>query len=380
MNDNRAPLIAHVIFRLDTGGLENGLVNLINGMPQFRHAIVCIETYTDFRNRIERADVDVISVNRRPGRDLRAYWRLYRIFRALKPDIVHTRNLGALDALIPAWLAGIRRRIHGEHGWDIDDVHGRNRRLRWLRKLHAPLVTEYVTVSIDLKDYLSRKVGVSPRRIRQIYNGVDVDRFRPAEGACHRREMMPQFGDDCILIGTVGRVHPVKNQICLADAFVALIDQSPEFAACARLVIIGDGEQRDAVIKRLGKGGVGDLCWLPGRRDDIPDILRCLDLFVLPSLAEGISNTILEAMASGLPVIATNVGGNPELVVDGKTGSVVPPENSQALADCIRSYVRNPRKRAEQGRAGRSRVETEFDSALMLRRYVELYDDILGRS
>ena len=175
MDNRKPPLIAHVIFRLDVGGLENGLVNLINGLPvdRFRHAIICIDDFTEFRQRIRRDDVEIIAIRKKPGTDPAALWRLYRVFRRIKPDIVHTRNLAALDALLPAFLAGVRMRIHSEHGWDVNDLDANNKKLRLLRKLHSPLVNQFIAVSRDLADYLIRKVGISESRISQIYNGVD---------------------------------------------------------------------------------------------------------------------------------------------------------------------------------------------------------------
>ena len=124
-----APLIVHIIFRLDVGGMENGLVNLINGMPanRYRHAIVCLKDYTDFRSRLQRADVALYALNKKDGKDLLLYYRVWRLLRTLRPDIVHTRNLGTIDMLFPAALAGVRSRVHGEHGWDMVDLHGENR-------------------------------------------------------------------------------------------------------------------------------------------------------------------------------------------------------------------------------------------------------------
>lgn len=374
------PLITHVIFRLDIGGLENGLVNLINGLPaeRFRHAIVCIDDFTDFRNRIDRDDVEVVAIHRKTGRDPGAVRRLYRTIRRMRPDIVHTRNLAALEAIIPAWLAGVRRRIHGEHGWDINDLHGRNARLRWLRRLHSPFVSQYVAMSRHLEEYLVRRVGISRSRIRQIYNGVDLSRFsgkRDGERRCS--DLHPVFSDDSILVGTVGRVHPVKGQMGLATAFVRLIEKNPALAGRVRLVVVGDGESLPELRRYLDDAGVADQCWLAGRRDDIPEILRCLDVFVQPSLAEGISNTVLEAMASGLPVIATDVGGNPELVVHGETGSIVPPDHPEQMADAIATYALDPGLRRSHGAAARARAETAFSVESMLRNYLALYEENL---
>ena len=381
MDNRKPPLIAHVIFRLDVGGLENGLVNLINGLPadRFRHVIICIDDFTEFRQRIQRDDVEIIAIRKKPGTDPSALWRLYRVFRRIRPDVVHTRNLAALDALLPAFLAGVRVRIHSEHGWDVNDLDANNKKLRLLRKLHSPLVNRYIAVSRDLAAYLIRKVDISESRITQIYNGVDTDRFRPGSEKQTVREGFDQgFTADSILIGTVGRLQPVKNQLLLVNAFDELVRHAPELKDRIRLVIIGDGELREKIIQTLENAGLAQQSWVPGARDDVPAILQALDVFVLPSLAEGISNTVLEAMASALPVVATDVGGNPELVQHGLNGAIVPRTNATALARAIEEYARDASILQEHGRAGRKRAVELFSISSMLNRYSSVYEESLA--
>ncbi len=379
-NQKKMPLIAHVIFRLDVGGLENGLINLINGLPSdgFRHAIICIDDFTDFRFRLVRDDIEIVAIHKKPGTDLSALWRLFRVFRRLAPDIVHTRNIAALDALLPALLAGVPVRIHSEHGWDINDLDARNKKLRLLRKLHSPLVHQYVALSGDLAGYLRHSVGIAGSRILQICNGVDTERFQPhSERQSIRESFDRDFRPDSILIGTVGRLEPVKDQLLLANAFIQLVKRSPDLRERLRLVIIGDGELRVAIIQALKHEGLTQLSWVPGARSDVPAVLQALDIFVQPSLAEGISNTILEAMASGLPVIATDVGGNSELVQHDLNGMIVPRADVDALSCAIEKYARNIPIAAEHGRAGRSRAVDMFSITSMLSEYQSLYSKLL---
>ena len=152
------PLIAHVIHRLDVGGLENGLVNLINRIPpnQYRHAIICIEDYTDFRQRITRDDVQVIALNKRAGYDLKLYLKLFRVLRELKPDIVHTRNLAALEAQLIAVAARVKVRVHSEHGRDISDLKGENFKYNLLRKIIYPFVDHFITISEFIRQEIRR--------------------------------------------------------------------------------------------------------------------------------------------------------------------------------------------------------------------------------
>jgi glycosyltransferase involved in cell wall biosynthesis len=162
-------------------------------------------------------------------------------------------------------------------------------------------------------------------------------------------------------------------------AFLHLLDIDAKARERLRLVIIGDGSLRIEAQRLLKEGNAEHLSWLPGERDDIPEILRGLDLFILPSLREGISNTILEAMASGLPVVATNVGGNPELVVEGETGMLVHPSDPVAMANAIRTYLDQPELLKAHGQAGRKRVEQHFSMEKMVNGYLAVYDSVLKR-
>jgi sugar transferase (PEP-CTERM/EpsH1 system associated) len=371
MIDDRRPLIVHVVYRFDVGGLENGVVNLINHLPEYRHAIVALTEITDFRRRIQRDDVEFIALAKKPGHSLWLYPRLCRLFRELRPAVVHTRNLGALEISVPAWAAGVPVRIHGEHGRDVGDLDGKSKKYQWLRRCYRPFVTYYIALSRDLEHYLTQAVGIPPSRVFQVYNGVDAERFSPGRQAIPG---CPFAGGDSWLIGTVGRMQTVKNQTDLARAFVLALEQAPELAAMLRLVMIGDGPLRAESQAILRAAGWADLAWLPGERNDMPEVLRGLDCFVLPSLAEGVSNTILEAMASGLPVVATDVGGNGELVEEGKTGELVPVGDVPAMAAKIVALARQRDLAGRMGRAGREAVEAKFSLANMVARYRALYD------
>jgi sugar transferase (PEP-CTERM/EpsH1 system associated) len=373
--------VVHLLFRFDTGGLENGVVNLINHMPQsaYRHAVVALtEVVPEFSRRIQRDDVEFVALDKEPGHALKLYPRLLTLFRELRPAIVHTRNLAALECQVPAALAGVPVRIHGEHGRDSDDPEGTRRRYQWLRRGYRPFVHQYVALSRDLAGYLKHKVGVPQRQIEQIYNGVDVVRFiRPSTG-----RVVPAgcpFSDGGLfVVGTVGRMQTVKAQPLLAAAFVRALQIQPALRSRLRLVLVGDGPLRAQVQAVLAQAGVEELAWLPGERADVPDVMRGLDCFALPSLAEGISNTILEAMASSLPVIATDVGGNAELVVDGQTGELVPSGDVQAMATSIAGMACSPERAVAMGTAGRMRVERHFSLPAMVDAYRQLYDRLLA--
>jgi sugar transferase (PEP-CTERM/EpsH1 system associated) len=372
-----APLIAHVLYRFDVGGLEHGVVQLINGLPEgrYRHVVIALTEASNFRHRITRPDVHVIELRKPPGHGFWLYPRLYRLFRALRPSIVHTRNLAALEAQLPAWLAGVPLRIHGEHGRDVSDLDGTRLRYQWLRRCYRPFVHRYIALSQDLASYLKNKVGVPPDRVVQIYNGVDSERFSSSEtGREVHADGPPWTGDHCI-VGAVGRMQAVKNPMNLARAFVLAVQQAPQIRDRLRLVMVGDGPLYSDVRDFLQEAGVAELCWLPGERADVPTLMRSFDVFVLPSLAEGVSNTILEAMACGLPVIATAVGGNVELVTGGHSGILVASADAQALASALLTLASDTTAARRMGQAGRTRVETDFSLHAMLAAYQAVYDN-----
>ena len=363
--------------------MENGLVNLINHMPPeaYRHAIVCMTECTEFSRRIRRQNVTLHSLNKRAGKDMRVHWRLWRVLRQLRPDIAHTRNLATLETQVTAALAGIHARVHGEHGWDVSDPDGSNRRNRLLRRIVRPLVGQYIALSSHQMSYLTARVGVAPLRLTHVYNGVDVQRFRPAGNDSIEPSSLPSgFAQgDSVVIGAVMRMQPVKAPEDLATAFARLRTLlPPETFARLRLVMVGDGALRESAMRILDEAGVAAQAWLPGSRDDVPELMRAMDLFVVPSLAEGICNTILEAMASALPVIATDVGGNRDLVQPGLTGSLVPTGDPDALARTLEGYVAESDRCRREGRMARARAETQFSMDAMVRGYMNVYARALG--
>lgn len=378
---DKSPLVAHVMHRFDIGGLENGIVNLINHMPvgTYRHAVIALTDITDFKTRIHRSDVQFVALNKQPGHVFWIYPQLYHLFRQLQPAIVHTRNLAALEATVPAYAARVPVRIHGEHGRDVGDFDGSNKKYQWIRRIYSPFVKHYIALSQDLEHYLTHPVGIEAKRVTQIYNGVDSTRFHPSI----QRQDIPgsPFNEARLwLVGTAGRMQTVKNQTNLARAFVLALQIAPTMRDRLRLIMVGDGPLRHESLAILQAAGLAELAWLPGERSDMPEIMRGLDCFVLPSLGEGISNTILEAMASGLPVIATAVGGNVELVDEGLNGHLVPAANPAALAEAIVNLAHQPKSARTMGQQSRRLVEERYSMAAMVSSYQQLYDHLLGRN
>jgi sugar transferase (PEP-CTERM/EpsH1 system associated) len=366
------PLVVHVVNSLAVGGLENGVINLANSAGGgIRHAIVCLIEEGAMRSRL-RPEIPVFILGKRPGQDLGAFVRLVALLRRLRPAIVHSRNWAAFDAVPAARLAGVRRVVHGEHGRDIHDPEGRNVKRNWIRRRFAPMVSHYVAVSRDLERWLREDVRVPAGRVSTIPNGVDLSRFAQG-GRLEARERLG-LAPEAPVICTVGRLDPVKDQVGLVHAFAGLLPAHPQ----ATLVIAGDGPCRDDLARVSAELGVADQVRLLGECRDVPGVLGAADVFALPSIAEGMSNTVLEAMAAGLPVVATRVGGNPELVEDGVTGRLVPIRDPVALREAMAAYLDDPHLRAMHGKASRQRAVECFGLERMCQDYTDLYRRLLA--
>jgi sugar transferase (PEP-CTERM/EpsH1 system associated) len=376
------PLVVHVVYRFGVGGLENGLVNLINHMPpdRYRHVIVCLTRSTAFKTRINRQCVLIVELNKAAGQDLRVHQRFWRVLRRLRPDIVHTRNLATLEFQLTSALARVPGRVHGEHGRDIYDLDGTNIKYNILRKAVRPFVRQYTAVSTDLRQWLIDTVGVCSGRVTQIYNGVDLVKFSPRKSTSERAFPKGFAPSDAFIVGTVGRMEPVKDPITLIQAFLRLVQSSQTARLRMRLIVVGDGSLYRHANELLRNSHAENLVWLPGEREDVPELMRAMDLFVLPSLREGISNTILEAMATGLPVVAAHTGGNPEIVTPRETGELIPHSNPVAMADAIGSYFSDPCKVSDHGRNGREKVKCQFSMEAMINGYISTYDDVLSKT
>lgn len=372
------PLVAHIIYRLGVGGLENGLVNLINTMPAdaYRHTIICLKDSTDFKQRLTRSDVEVHELHKQDGQDWHSFVSMYRLLKRLKPSIVHTRNIGPMEYQLSALLAGVKHRVHGEHGWDVvNDPDGSNVKYQWVRRILKHFIHRFIPLSRNLESYLLEQIHISPRKITRIINGVDTQVFYPRTGTKRLPSDCPLVVSETdTLIGTIGRMHAVKDQITLVKAFILACQQEPDLAGRLKLAIIGDGPLRAEALALLDTAGLSGQAWLPGERGDVADIYRNLDMFVLPSLSEGISNSILEAMACGLPVIATDVGGNFELVVDGVTGFLVPANDPAAMAAKILAYAHDAQTMHQHGGQGLQRVLAQFSLVAMVANYQAVYD------
>jgi len=364
------PLVVHLLHRFDTGGLENGVVNLINHLPAFRHAVVAVTEITAFKERVKAPGAQFIALNKPPGQGLWLYPRVYRLLRELRPAVVHTRNLGAMEFQLPAWAARVPLRIHSEHGWDVNDLGGVSRTNQRLRRVYGVGTHRFVALSRAIETYLTGPVGFAPGRVLRICNGVDTQRFAPVADV---PAAWPYRRGEHLVIGSVGRMQAVKDPLNLVDAFLRLRELCPAHWPRLRLAMLGGGPLLDAARERLAQAGAVEQTWLPGDRSDVAALLPHFDVFALPSQAEGISNTLLEAMACGCAPVATDVGGNPELVDDGVSGLLVPARDAAMLAAALARLVNEPSLRQRFAQASLVRARGQFSLDGMISAYGALY-------
>jgi sugar transferase (PEP-CTERM/EpsH1 system associated) len=362
--------VQHLLLSLQPGGLENGVVNVVNRLSasRFQSSICCLKHAGEFAARIN-SDVPIHEMGWRSGNDPWLPFRLARLFRKTRPDIVHTRNVESFYyGFLGAKLAGIKCVIHSEHGRTFDDRPIRFRVQRWFAEHTQALFA----VSKQLSADLDKHVGIPQSRIQVLYNGVDLERFGSGDRATARRLLGLQQTD--LVIGSVGRLVQVKNYPLLLKAVAALNQKD------VIVVLVGDGPVR-AALQALAKSlGLEQQVRFLGHRDDVTSLLAGMDIFVLPSFSEGMSNTLLEAMASGVACVASNVGGNPELISEGLDGYLFPSDDEAALTSHLQRLCLDADLRQQLGEAARARIVREFSIDAMIARYEELYLTTLSKS
>jgi glycosyltransferase involved in cell wall biosynthesis len=245
------------------------------------------------------------------------------------------------------------------------------------RYLYGTLTSRIVAISEHIREVMIQS-GLKPEQVTTIRTAINLSQFVPRE---KNQQLLRElnFPPECAIIGIVARLTERKGFKNLFEAVKLLIDEGRNL----RCLVVGGGastEKIAALNNHAASLGISPYILLTGRRSDIPDILSLLDVFILPSLAEGLGRSMLEAMAAGRPIVATTVGGIPEAIEHDKSGILVPPDDSRALAQAIGLLLDNPEKAQELGRASRKRAELLFDQTKMIDGICALYDELLNNS
>jgi sugar transferase (PEP-CTERM/EpsH1 system associated) len=362
--------VMHVMYELRFGGMELGVTKLVNAHDRSRVAssICSCRPATAAKQRLAE-HVPLFELRRRAGNDPFLVARLAALMRRERPHIVHTHAWGTLcEGLLAARLARVPVVVHGEHG-----TLNTKRRNLMVQNWAWRRVDQVLSVSSTLAARMAAEVGFPVEGIRTIRNGVDLSRFHQRSQS-DARQLLGLDPTDFV-VGTVGRLVPVKNQVMLLDAAAALERRNVRVTT----VIVGDGPLMEELRSRADALGITARVRLLGERPDVERLLAAFDVFVLTSVSEGLSNTIQEAMASGLPVVATRVGGADELVDHDRTGVLVPSNDPIALANALDSLLVAPERRLTMASAARTRAQCEFSLDKMVSAYEELYYGLMQR-
>jgi glycosyltransferase involved in cell wall biosynthesis len=371
--DDRPLKIEMVLPTLEVGGMEVMAARLSRALAERGHdvGLTCVECGGVLADELLAEGYRVAVV---PAPGLRSNARAPHLeswLQTIRPDVVHVHSGVWLKAARAARHAGASRVVHTLHGvferepWYAGTVR------RWAAR-HTDGI---VAVSESLRDYLIRDVKVDRAKVRVIVNGVNTARFRPGPRTGALRRPL-RIDDGRLVIGNVARLDPIKNHALLLEAFALVRAQVPE----ATLVLVGEGPLREELESHARALELYQHVHFPGTLDDVAAAYRDFDLFVLPSRIEGTSMSILEAMASGVAVITTAVGGSPELLAQGRCGMLVPPDDPAALATAMIAALRDGARRRRLAAMAREHVTARYGEDMMLREYEALYRGDTSRS
>jgi sugar transferase (PEP-CTERM/EpsH1 system associated) len=360
--------ILHIVISFETGGLERFVLDLIRlSGDQFNHKVVCLESPGELISSSGMHNVTCLYL--KPGLQIKGIIALNSIIKANQIDLIHTHNE---KALFYGAISGLLSRIPVVH-----TKHGKNQvtlKARVRNNLLARLCKKIIAVSQDAALQCVDDEKISAEKVMVILNGADINAFSGRNNASSIRKSLG-VGDGVPLLGIVARLAEVKDHATLFHACNIIYKNGIDF----KLIVVGDGILKNKLTALSDSLGLKNNIVFTGTRRDIPAFLSAMDIFVLSSISEGISLTLIEAMSSYLPIVATNVGGNSEVIIDGETGFLVPPKNPEALADKLTLLINNPDLQRKMGDAGRDRAVKHFSMQKSVMNYEQCYSQIIGK-
>jgi len=352
--------VMNIVLGLQVGGLEKFVLDLVDKYPpDIKPIIVCLEGKYELGRKYDH--LEIMELHKEPGIRLKIVRQLVDLVREKNIDIIHTHNPGPhFYGAVSGFLTG-RPVVHTKHGRNYpNDI-----KKIWLNKLSSLLTKKIVPVSQNAADVCLEVEKIPPAKVTVILNGVDTNLFC---AAVNKKVIDKRL----VTIGIVARLSAEKDHQTLLKACKLLTDMTSNF----HLEIIGDGPLRDTLETSVEELDLEPFVSFSGMRHDVAELLRKLDIFVLSSTTEGISLTLLEAMATELPVVATDVGGNPEVVIDGTTGYIVPSQNPDEMAKKLFLLINNSNLRRKMGSDGRKRVLEKFSITETAKKYEVLYRSV----
>ena len=349
------------------GGIETMIIDMIRLLPteQFQAEVAVFEGGGSLERMLEENGTPVHRLGKREGIDVGLFWRLRALIRNRKIDVVHSHNYSAwlYCGVALRGLSGVRH-IHTEHSGVTQS------RIRYaVERALSKVTCSVVAVSNHVADVLTKQIGIESSRIELILNGVNTKRFVRNADSRRRARQALGLGNSLVVIGIVARLAPIKNHAHLLRAIAAL----PGLTENVRLLIVGDGSERKKLEEMALELGIDTRTLFVGERRDTEDLLNAMDIYALSSTSEGMNLTLLEAMSSSLPVVATAVGGNTEIVLHDVTGFLVPPDDVTKFSDAIKRLLNDEPLRTALGEAGRASVDKRFNEHAMIQQYCALY-------
>jgi len=367
--------ILHCVDSLGRGGLENTLVNLIEhlGPPRFEHIVCAVRRLGPHAERLQVGGVSVVCLDKDATGSRFQMRSLARVIRQFRPAIVHSRNWAAVEAVVAGRWAGGCAVVHSEHGILTDSIAGESWRKTCFRRLAYELADRVVSVSDQLRTLQAGRTRFPASKITVIHNGVDTSRFFPNAMIRNRMRQELALADDEFCIGCVGNLFPIKDHMTLLAAIKELA------ASCQswRLLLVGEGPERSRLEAFISGERWRHRVQFIGSSPHVAELLQAMDVYVLPSLSEGISNSLLEAMATGLPVVVTATGGNPEVVVDGDSGLLFPVGGVGQLAETLKRLHAESERRGKFAQNALRRIHESFSLDAMVGKYADLYVDLV---
>jgi sugar transferase (PEP-CTERM/EpsH1 system associated) len=364
--------VTHVVLSLDVGGLERNIINQIREGQRLGQtvSVVCMERPGTLASLATSYGAKLICLDKRPGFRLEMINRMRRALQILQPDVVHTHQIGPLFYTGPAARrVGIPLVVHTEHGKeDYSKL-----RLRWLTRMASRYAARFYCLTVDMAAEVIAHRVVARRKVTVIRNGIDTDCFRaPCDPIAIRRELNIPLAAP--LVGTVGRLNEIKRQDRLLRAFAQVRTQLPD----AYLLLVGDGPLFESLRDQASSLGIGERVRFAGYQPRITPYLRAMDVFALTSRSEGMPQAVLEACVVGVPVIATAVGGVPEVIEHGRTGLLVDQGDESALATGLLEILTNRTKAQRMCTAAQELVEMQFSVRRMAEEYHSHFQGLLG--
>jgi len=371
--ESRKLNLMHTALDLDIGGLQRLIADVTPAMnrERFNIEVCCFNRLGCFADQLQEEGVRVTLLQKNQDHfDVTYPFRLAAFLKSRKVDIIHMHSGSFFFGSIAAAMAMVPASVYTDHGRHVPEP-----RVQLIEdRISGFLVGQIVAVSRELEIYLAERVKLPVKKICTIINGIQDERYAPGPKPAH---LLNEFSlrSDNKIIGTVARLDDVKDQLTMIDAFARVVTKIPE----ARLFLVGDGPMRKKLNERIGKHRLEKEIFITGARGDIPEMLNLFDLYVLTSVSEGTSLSLLEAMASGLPSVVTNVGGNPSIIGNESEGLLVEPKDIGGIADAMIRVLTNSSLSQELSKKALSRVRSEYSIKSMAKSYQNVYFSLLRR-